>query len=174
MDKFFWEPNLEEKTFMVHQMYKDDGVSFQDVIDIIENFKNQPLDFFGALRACAYDKQILCAPSPACCTCSCAYVLYYSGRAEPDAERQCASDLVRPPCVLYEGVLTRACDDHVQSFESASGVARLYTSARCGCAACSGVHAKRAATSKHGSEPAQQAGEARPRQVVTRECQDAL
>lgn len=64
MDKFYWEPNLEEKTFMVHQMYKDDGLSFQDVIDLIAHFEHQPLDFFGALRASTFDKQILYAPDP--------------------------------------------------------------------------------------------------------------
>jgi hypothetical protein len=61
MQKFYWDPNLEEKTFMVYQMYKDDGLSFQDVIDIIDCFKHQPLDFFGAIRAGTYDRQILYA-----------------------------------------------------------------------------------------------------------------
>ena len=57
----YWEPQLDEKAHMVHQMYKDDGISFEEVTLLLRRFGNQPLDFFGAIRSNTYDYQILCA-----------------------------------------------------------------------------------------------------------------
>jgi hypothetical protein len=39
-------------------MYKDDGVSVGDIERLLSRFRNQSLDFFGALRASTYDNQI--------------------------------------------------------------------------------------------------------------------
>jgi hypothetical protein len=39
-------------------MYKDDGLSRQDIETLVATFGNQALDFFGALRASTYDAQI--------------------------------------------------------------------------------------------------------------------
>lgn len=58
----YWEPQTEEKVAMVYQMYKDDNVQMEDIEKVIQRFGNQSLDFFGAIRACTYDNQILCAP----------------------------------------------------------------------------------------------------------------
>jgi len=38
--------------------YKDDGLTSEDMLKLIERFPLQPLDFFGALRATTYDNQI--------------------------------------------------------------------------------------------------------------------
>ncbi|GAX74854.1 hypothetical protein CEUSTIGMA_g2300.t1 [Chlamydomonas eustigma] len=58
MEKFYWEPERIELEGIVWQMYKEDGVSMSDVSKLLERFKRQPLDFFGALRASTYDDQI--------------------------------------------------------------------------------------------------------------------
>ena len=58
MEKFYWQPNLEELTSIVHQMYRDDGLSRSDMEALLKAFPNQSLDFFGALRASTYDNQI--------------------------------------------------------------------------------------------------------------------
>lgn len=39
-------------------MYKEDGLSKQDIETLVATFGNQALDFFGALRAATYDGQI--------------------------------------------------------------------------------------------------------------------
>ncbi|CAL8468936.1 g8477 [Coccomyxa elongata] len=58
MAKFYWEPDRADLLGILHQMYKDDGVSMEDVGTLIDSFPGQPLDFFGALRAATYDNQI--------------------------------------------------------------------------------------------------------------------
>jgi len=58
MDKFYWEPELQDLVAILHQMYKDDGLSTEDMLRLLQAFPNQPLDFFGALRASTYDNQI--------------------------------------------------------------------------------------------------------------------
>eukprot|EP00892_Ulva_mutabilis_P004562 jgi/Ulvmu1/2478/UM137_0003.1 len=59
MDKYYWEPQRDEKVAMVYQMYKDDNLEIEDIQKLIHRFGNQSLDFFGAIRACTYDSQIL-------------------------------------------------------------------------------------------------------------------
>ena len=58
MEKFYWKPSEEDITQMVLQMYKDDGLTIDQVRTLVSEFEDQPLDFFGALRARAYDEQI--------------------------------------------------------------------------------------------------------------------
>lgn len=58
MDKFFWAPTFDDKTDIVHQMYRDDGLARADVQALLKRFSNQGLDFFGHLRASTYDAQI--------------------------------------------------------------------------------------------------------------------
>lgn len=43
---------------IVHQMYKEDGLSSSDIQTLVDTFRNQTLDFFGAVRASTYDGQI--------------------------------------------------------------------------------------------------------------------
>ena len=47
---------------MVYQMYKEDGLEVEHIQKLVQRFGNQSLDFFGAIRACTYDNQILCDP----------------------------------------------------------------------------------------------------------------
>lgn len=58
MDKFYWQPTLEDLTNILFQMYKEDGLERSDMQALIKVFPNQSLDFFGALRAATYDNQI--------------------------------------------------------------------------------------------------------------------
>lgn len=58
MSKFMWEPSVDDKVNIVHQMYKDDGMVIEDMRKLIEAFPQQSLDFFGAIRAATYDGQI--------------------------------------------------------------------------------------------------------------------
>ncbi|KAL4448554.1 hypothetical protein ABPG75_005773 [Micractinium tetrahymenae] len=58
MEKFYWMPTEEDLIGILHQMYKDDGMSEGDMRTLLTTFPNQTLDFFGALRASTYDQQI--------------------------------------------------------------------------------------------------------------------
>jgi SpoVK/Ycf46/Vps4 family AAA+-type ATPase len=58
MEKFYWDPDREDVINIVWQMYKEDGLSRQDIETLVATFGNQALDFFGALRAATYDGQI--------------------------------------------------------------------------------------------------------------------
>ncbi|KAL4566737.1 hypothetical protein LXL04_030860 [Taraxacum kok-saghyz] len=59
MDKFYWQPNIEDIVNIVNRMYEKDGLSKKDVVSIVETFPNQALDFYGALRSRTYDNSIL-------------------------------------------------------------------------------------------------------------------
>ncbi|PSC73399.1 ribulose bisphosphate carboxylase oxygenase chloroplastic [Micractinium conductrix] len=58
MDKFYWDPTEGDLIGILHQMYKDDGLSEHDMLALLRAFPAQTLDFFGALRASTYDGQI--------------------------------------------------------------------------------------------------------------------
>ncbi|KAK9915318.1 hypothetical protein WJX75_007556 [Coccomyxa subellipsoidea] len=58
MAKFYWEPDRVDLLAILHQMYKEDGLSVEDTTALLETFPGQSLDFFGALRAATYDNQI--------------------------------------------------------------------------------------------------------------------
>ncbi|KAL0037164.1 hypothetical protein WJX79_003556 [Trebouxia sp. C0005] len=58
MSKFYWKPGRHDLSCILHQMYKDDGLTFDDMGILLDLFPNQPLDFFGALRSAVYDDQI--------------------------------------------------------------------------------------------------------------------
>ncbi|KAG2493553.1 hypothetical protein HYH03_008367 [Edaphochlamys debaryana] len=58
MDKYYWKPTREDLVQIVWQMYKEDGLSRRDIEALLDRFRRQPLDFFGALRAGVFDDQI--------------------------------------------------------------------------------------------------------------------
>ncbi|GMH40586.1 hypothetical protein BSKO_08490 [Bryopsis sp. KO-2023] len=58
MEKMYWSPTGDEVVDIVYQMYKDDGLQREEIATLRERFPDQPLDFFGALRASTYDNQI--------------------------------------------------------------------------------------------------------------------
>nr|XP_043606517.1 ribulose bisphosphate carboxylase/oxygenase activase, chloroplastic [Erigeron canadensis] len=59
MDKFYWQPNIDDIINIVNRMYEKDGLSKNDVVSIVKTFPNQALDFYGALRSRTYDSSIL-------------------------------------------------------------------------------------------------------------------
>ncbi|KAI3504506.1 hypothetical protein L1887_26032 [Cichorium endivia] len=59
MDKFYWQPNIDDIINIVNRMYEKDGLSKNDVVSIVKTFPNQALDFYGALRSRTYDNSIL-------------------------------------------------------------------------------------------------------------------
>ncbi|EOY27432.1 PREDICTED: ribulose bisphosphate carboxylase/oxygenase activase, chloroplastic [Theobroma cacao] len=58
MEKFYWQPTHEDIVNIVHRMYEKDGISKDDVVNIVDKFPNQALDFYGALRSRTYDRSI--------------------------------------------------------------------------------------------------------------------
>lgn len=58
MDKFYWQPTLEDIISIVHKTYEKDGISKDEVESIVNTFPNQALDFYGALRSRTYDRSI--------------------------------------------------------------------------------------------------------------------
>lgn len=59
MDKFYWKPTREDLINIVHQMYQRDGISREEIVQIVDAFPNQALDFYGALRSRTYDRFVL-------------------------------------------------------------------------------------------------------------------
>jgi ribulose bisphosphate carboxylase small subunit len=58
MEKFYWEPNREDKIGIVAGIFEPDGISRSQVEQMVETFPTQAIDFYGALRARIYDEQI--------------------------------------------------------------------------------------------------------------------
>lgn len=58
MDKFFWEPDREEKIGIVGGIFEGDGLSRRDLEQLVDTFPTQAIDFFGAVRSRLYDEQI--------------------------------------------------------------------------------------------------------------------
>ncbi|MGB3535880.1 MAG: ribulose bisphosphate carboxylase small subunit [Microcoleaceae cyanobacterium] len=58
MAKFFWEPNPTERVEIVSAIFQDDGLSSQNIKQFVNQFPNQAIDFFSAVRSKLYDKQI--------------------------------------------------------------------------------------------------------------------
>lgn len=58
MDKFYWNPTREDLVNIVWQMMKEDGITKEEVGQVIDTFPNQSLDFYGAMRSSVYDSQI--------------------------------------------------------------------------------------------------------------------
>lgn len=58
MEKFYWEPDRNDKVGIVGGIFKPDGLSRSEIEQLVDTFPNQAIDFFGALRARIYDEQI--------------------------------------------------------------------------------------------------------------------
>lgn len=58
MEKFYWEPDREDKIGIVNGIFSQDGLSPQEIEQLVDNFINQSIDFFGALRSKVYDEQV--------------------------------------------------------------------------------------------------------------------
>lgn len=59
MQKFYWEPDRDDRLGIVSGIFSPDGLSHSDVTTLVDTFPSQAIDFYGALRAQIYDEQII-------------------------------------------------------------------------------------------------------------------
>jgi len=58
MEKFYWEPSREDRIGIVGGIFEQDGLTRQQVEQLLDTFADQSVDFFGALRSRVYDEQV--------------------------------------------------------------------------------------------------------------------
>lgn len=58
MEKFYWQPNHEDRIGVVAGIFEPDGLPRNDIERLVEAFPQQSLDFFGALRSQLYNNQV--------------------------------------------------------------------------------------------------------------------
>ncbi|OUL25196.1 ribulose 1,5-bisphosphate carboxylase [Nostoc sp. RF31YmG] len=58
MEKFYWEPNRDDKVGIVGGIFEPDGLSQREIEQLVDTFAHQSIDFFSALRSRIYDEQI--------------------------------------------------------------------------------------------------------------------
>lgn len=58
MEKFYWEPDREDKVGIVGGIFEQDALSRNQIEQLVDTFSDQAVDFFSALRARLYDEQI--------------------------------------------------------------------------------------------------------------------
>jgi ribulose bisphosphate carboxylase small subunit len=58
MEKFYWEPNRDDKVGIVGGIFEPDGLSKREIEQLVDTFAHQSIDFFSALRSRIYDEQI--------------------------------------------------------------------------------------------------------------------
>ncbi|HBB35288.1 MAG TPA: ribulose 1,5-bisphosphate carboxylase [Cyanobacteria bacterium UBA8803] len=59
MEKFYWEPDRDDRIGIASGIFAEDGLSGNEIEQLVDNFPNQSIDFFSALRSRVYDEQIL-------------------------------------------------------------------------------------------------------------------
>ena len=58
MEKFYWEPERDDRIGVVSGIFEPDGLSRNEVTQLVDHFPDQAIDFYGALRSRIYDEQI--------------------------------------------------------------------------------------------------------------------
>ncbi len=58
MEKFYWEPDREDKVGVVGGIFSEDGLPRNQIEQLVDSFPKQSIDFFSALRSRIYDEQI--------------------------------------------------------------------------------------------------------------------
>ncbi|MGJ5673273.1 MAG: ribulose bisphosphate carboxylase small subunit [Nostochopsis sp.] len=58
MEKFYWEPDRDDKIGIVGGIFSEDALSQREIEQLVDTFLNQSIDFFSALRSRIYDEQI--------------------------------------------------------------------------------------------------------------------
>jgi ribulose bisphosphate carboxylase small subunit len=59
MEKFYWEPDRDDRLGIVGGIFAEDGLSQREIEQLVDTFPQQPIDFFSALRSRIYDEQVL-------------------------------------------------------------------------------------------------------------------
>lgn len=58
MEKFYWEPNRDDRIGIVAGIFQVDRIAHGDIEQLVDAFPNQSIDFFGAVRSRLYDEQV--------------------------------------------------------------------------------------------------------------------
>lgn len=58
MEKYYWNPTREDRIGICVGIFSDDGLTNEQVTELVDNFPGQSVDFFGALRARIYDDAV--------------------------------------------------------------------------------------------------------------------
>lgn len=58
MEKFYWEPDRDDRIGIVSGIFAPDGLNPADIAALVDTFGDQAVDFYGALRSQLYDDQI--------------------------------------------------------------------------------------------------------------------
>jgi ribulose bisphosphate carboxylase small subunit len=58
MEKFYWEPDREDRIGIVSGIFEPDGLSHQHIVQLVDAFPDQSIDFFGAVRSQIYNEQV--------------------------------------------------------------------------------------------------------------------
>ncbi|KZL51784.1 ribulose bisphosphate carboxylase small subunit [Nodularia spumigena] len=58
MEKFYWEPDRDDKVGIVGGIFAEDGLSQREVAQLVDTFPHQSIDFYSALRSRIYDEQV--------------------------------------------------------------------------------------------------------------------
>jgi ATPase family associated with various cellular activities (AAA) len=58
MEKFFWNPSREDKIGIVSGIFAPDGLGHQEIVELVDSFAGQAVDFYGAIRSRVYDEEV--------------------------------------------------------------------------------------------------------------------
>lgn len=58
MEKFYWEPDRDDKVGIVDGIFAEDGLSRREIEQLVDTFPQQSIDFYSALRSRIYDEQV--------------------------------------------------------------------------------------------------------------------
>lgn len=58
MDKFYWEPDRDDRLGIVSGIFAADGLSNWELEQLVDMFSDRSIDFFSALRSRLYDEQV--------------------------------------------------------------------------------------------------------------------
>jgi hypothetical protein len=58
MEKYYWEPQRQDRVGIVAGIFEVDRVSYRDIEQLVDHFADQSTDFFGAIRSQLYDQQV--------------------------------------------------------------------------------------------------------------------
>lgn len=58
MEKFYWEPDRDDKVGIVGGIFQQDGLSHREIEQLVDTFPHQSIDFYSALRSRIYDQQV--------------------------------------------------------------------------------------------------------------------
>ncbi|WP_414545467.1 ribulose bisphosphate carboxylase small subunit [Nostoc sp. CCY0012] len=58
MEKFYWEPDRDDRVGIVGGIFEEDGLSQREVEQLVDTFPHQSIDFYSALRSRIYDEQV--------------------------------------------------------------------------------------------------------------------